>query len=147
MSAHPPTPRAVVLASGSAGNALLLEAGATRLLVDAGLSAEAIERSLADAGADLVRVAVPRDQDVEALKAIPFERNSNDFHFDTEIIIQLMIAKLPIIEMPIPTYYGDEICRVNGMAYAWNCLRVTAGFVLSGRGRQERIFAPSRSTR
>jgi glycosyltransferase involved in cell wall biosynthesis len=46
---------------------------------------------------------------VQALKAIPFERNSNDFHFDTEIIIQLMIAKLPIIEMPIPTYYGDEI--------------------------------------
>ena len=52
MSAHPPTPRAVVLASGSAGNVLLLEAGATRILVDAGLSAEAIQRSLADVGVD-----------------------------------------------------------------------------------------------
>jgi glycosyltransferase involved in cell wall biosynthesis len=62
---------------------------------------------------------------VRALKAIPFEHNSNDFHFDTEIIIQLMIAKLPIVEMPIPTYYGDEICRVNGLRYAFNVILAT----------------------
>ncbi len=55
-----------------------------------------------------------------ALAAIPFDRNSNDFHFDTEIIIQLLIAGLPIKELPIPTYYGDEICYVNGMKYAAN---------------------------
>jgi glycosyltransferase involved in cell wall biosynthesis len=55
-----------------------------------------------------------------ALSAIPFDRNSNDFHFDTEIIIQLLIAGLPIKELPIPTYYGDEICYVNGMKYAGN---------------------------
>lgn len=53
-----------------------------------------------------------------ALSRIPFDRNSNDFHFDTEIIIQLLIAGLPIVELPIPTYYGDEICYVNGMKYA-----------------------------
>ena len=29
---------------------------------------------------------------IAALRKIPFERNSNDFHFDTEIIIQLVIA-------------------------------------------------------
>ncbi len=52
-----------------------------------------------------------------ALAAIPFERNSNAFHFDTEIIIQLLIARLKIIELPIPTHYGDEICHVNGMRY------------------------------
>ena len=23
--------------------------------------------------------------------------------------------------MPIPTYYGDEICHVNGIPYAMNC--------------------------
>ena len=40
---------------------------------------------------------------VEALRAIPFDRNSNDFHFDTEIIIQLQIAARTIREMPIPT--------------------------------------------
>jgi glycosyltransferase involved in cell wall biosynthesis len=56
----------------------------------------------------------------KALAAIPFDRNSKDFHFDTEIIIQLVIAGLPIRELPIPTYYGDEICYVNGMKYAFN---------------------------
>lgn len=57
---------------------------------------------------------------VSALKKIPFQLNSNDFHFDTEIIIQFIFAKHRIYEMPIPTYYGNEICRVNGIKYAWN---------------------------
>jgi glycosyltransferase involved in cell wall biosynthesis len=57
---------------------------------------------------------------VRALQSIPFERNSNGFHFDTEIIIQLLIARQRIIELPIPTYYGDEICYVNGFKYAFN---------------------------
>ena len=55
---------------------------------------------------------------VAALKKIPFALNTNDFHFDTEIIVQLMLAGLRIKELPIPTYYGDEICHVNGLAYA-----------------------------
>src|SRR5262245_35813127 len=54
----------------------------------------------------------------EALRRIPFERNTNDFHFDTEIIIQLLIANQRIHELPISTYYGDEISHVNGVKYA-----------------------------
>ncbi len=58
-----------------------------------------------------------------ALSQIPFERNTNDFHFDTEIIVQCILKKLRLIELPIPTYYGDEICHVNGLKYAGNvCL-------------------------
>ena len=58
-----------------------------------------------------------------ALAQIPFEKNTNDFHFDTEIIIQFVLKKLRIVELPIPTYYGDEICHVNGLKYAWDvCL-------------------------
>jgi glycosyltransferase involved in cell wall biosynthesis len=60
-----------------------------------------------------------------ALQAIPFDRNVNDFHFDTEIIIQLMRAGLRIREVPIPTYYGDEICHVNGIKYAWDVVMTT----------------------
>ena len=56
---------------------------------------------------------------VEALKQVPFERNTNDFHFDTEIIVQLKAKNLRIIEIPIPTYYGGEICHVNGIRYAF----------------------------
>lgn len=62
---------------------------------------------------------------VDALKHLPFDRNSNVFHFDTEIIIQLMIAGLRIKELPIPTYYGDEICRVNGVKYAGDVLKAS----------------------
>ncbi len=62
---------------------------------------------------------------VQALRRIPFDRNTNDFHFDTEIIIQLFRAGQVIKELPIPTYYGDEICHVNGMKYAWNVLKST----------------------
>jgi glycosyltransferase involved in cell wall biosynthesis len=63
---------------------------------------------------------------VKALAGIPFDKNTNDFHFDTEIIIQLLRAGLRIRELPIPTYYGDEICHVNGLKYALDVVRVTA---------------------
>jgi 2-polyprenyl-3-methyl-5-hydroxy-6-metoxy-1,4-benzoquinol methylase len=59
-----------------------------------------------------------RAYNVEALKSIPFERNSDGFNFDTQIIIQLIDAGKTIAEVPIPTYYGDEICYVNGLQYA-----------------------------
>jgi glycosyltransferase involved in cell wall biosynthesis/2-polyprenyl-3-methyl-5-hydroxy-6-metoxy-1,4-benzoquinol methylase len=55
-----------------------------------------------------------------ALKRIPFDLNANGFHFDTEIIVQLLVARLRLRELPIPTYYGDEVSRVNGLRYAWN---------------------------
>jgi len=53
-----------------------------------------------------------------ALRQVPFELNTNDFHFDTEIIIQLLRAGLRIRELPIPTYYGNELCHVDGIRYA-----------------------------
>jgi glycosyltransferase involved in cell wall biosynthesis len=69
---------------------------------------------------------------VSALAKIPFRYNSNVFHFDTEIIIQLLIGGFPIVEVPIPTYYGDEICRVAGMRYAKDVLLTTVGSRLHG---------------
>ena len=60
-----------------------------------------------------------------ALSQVPFDLNSNDFHFDTEIIIQFVLAGMTIKELPIPTFYGDEICHVNGMKYAWDVCRTT----------------------
>ena len=77
---------------------------------------------------------------VAALKKIPFDRNTNDFHFDTEIIIQLLIAEMRIRELPIPTYYGDEICHVNGIGYAWNVIRST----LKSRAHAMDIFYDSK---
>jgi len=59
---------------------------------------------------------------VEALKKIPFESFSNSWHFDTQIILSMAERNMRIFELPIPTYYGDEICHVNGIPYAMHCL-------------------------
>lgn len=55
---------------------------------------------------------------VDALRRIPFQANSDEYNFDTEIILQLLEAGMRIHEIPIPTYYGEEISYVNGTRYA-----------------------------
>jgi len=64
-----------------------------------------------------------RAYSLAALREIDFSNMTNDFHFDTEIIIKLHHQGLNIKEVPIPTYYGDEICYVNGLKYAKNVFR------------------------
>ncbi len=59
-----------------------------------------------------------RAYNLHALRNIDFTHMTDDFHFDTEIIIKLHHQGYRIKEVPIPTYYGDEICYVNGMKYA-----------------------------
>ncbi len=66
-----------------------------------------------------------RAYSISALKKIPFQYNSDVFHFDTDIIIQLADNNLSIKELPIPTHYGDEVCHVNGIEYAFNVLLST----------------------
>ena len=71
---------------------------------------------------------------VDALSKVPFKYNTKDFHFDTEIIIQFVLRELRIKELPIPTYYGDEICYVNGLAYAWHVVMTTLAGKVHGMG-------------
>jgi glycosyltransferase involved in cell wall biosynthesis len=79
----------------------------------------------------------------EALRDIPFESNSDGFDFDTEIILQLLEAKKKIVEVPIPTYYGNEICYVNGMGYAKDVVRDVVRYRVHkmGFGSGEMAFA------
>jgi glycosyltransferase involved in cell wall biosynthesis len=55
---------------------------------------------------------------VDALADIDLGSLSDGFDFDTEVILALARLEKRIVEVPIPTYYGDEICYVNGVAYA-----------------------------
>jgi SAM-dependent methyltransferase len=64
-----------------------------------------------------------RAYSVAALSDVPFHRNDNGFNFDTQVIIQFLEAAKRIVEVPIPTYYGDEICHVNGVRYARDVTR------------------------
>ena len=71
---------------------------------------------------------------VPKLREIPFDHNSDDFHFDTEIIIQGAAHHWNIQEVSIPTYYGDEQCHVNGLKYAYNCVKAVVKFQLVQMG-------------
>ncbi|MCP4674785.1 MAG: glycosyltransferase [Deltaproteobacteria bacterium] len=82
-----------------------------------------------------------RAYSTKMLRQIPFQLNSNDFHFDTDIIIQLILGGHRLLEIPIPTYYGDEVCYVNGMNYAMNVVRSTLASRLHSMGiRYQRKF-------
>jgi len=64
-----------------------------------------------------------RAYSVPALASVPFEHNSDYFDFDTDIIVQLMDTQKRIKEIPVPTFYGSEISRVNGIKYAIRIIR------------------------
>jgi len=71
---------------------------------------------------------------VDAVEELDLEANSDGFDFDTEIILQLLAGDRQIVEVPIPTHYGDEICYVNGLAYARDIVVHSARFRLGNRG-------------
>jgi glycosyltransferase involved in cell wall biosynthesis len=67
---------------------------------------------------------------VAALKLIPFERLSSDYHFDTEIIILMRHHGMRIVEATIPTHYGDEKNYVNIWKYGVDVLITTMSYFL-----------------
>ncbi|MGC4119573.1 MAG: glycosyltransferase family 2 protein [Myxococcales bacterium] len=71
-----------------------------------------------------------RAYSVKALASLPFERLSNDYHFDTEIIILLINAGFRLGEQPIPTHYGDEKNYVNVWKYGSDVMVTTFSFWL-----------------
>ena len=74
-----------------------------------------------------------RAYSVHALRNIPLDGMTHNWHFDTQIILEFLKRGYRIREEPIPTYYGDEICRVNGIPYAMNCVRETFLYALKHR--------------
>jgi glycosyltransferase involved in cell wall biosynthesis len=75
-----------------------------------------------------------RAYSLAALRQIEMETMTADFHFDTQIIIKLHHQRFRIAEVPIPTYYGGEICYVNGMQYAGNVARSLRRYGQTVRG-------------
>jgi len=88
-----------------------------------------------------------RAYSVHALKKIPLGRLTFNWHFDTQIIIEMVKSKARIKEVPIPTYYGDEICHVNGIPYALNCMREAVMYCLLHRWKKNGRDSLPRSSR
>lgn len=75
-----------------------------------------------------------RAYEVSLLNHIPFWENSDEWHFDTEIILQANKINSKIYEVSIPTYYGTEICHVNGIVYGLNCILSSIKYYLHNKG-------------
>ncbi|MBI5224909.1 glycosyltransferase family 2 protein [Candidatus Micrarchaeota archaeon] len=72
-----------------------------------------------------------------ALRKLPFEKCSNDYHFDTDILIQSRIKNLKIKEIPIPTHYGKESHSptiVQLIKYTLNILKAMLDYWLHRKG-------------
>ena len=54
---------------------------------------------------------------VNSLKKIEFNDKADYYHFDTEIIIEFLKKKLKILEIYIPTHYGDEVSHLKSIPY------------------------------
>jgi glycosyltransferase involved in cell wall biosynthesis len=65
-----------------------------------------------------------------ALSKTGFALNTNDFHFDTEILLQFIRSNAKVVEVNIPTHYGDEICHVDGLRYAKDVIKASFKFML-----------------
>ncbi len=88
-----------------------------------------------------------RAYNLHALSQIKLDSMTDDFHFDTEIIIKLHHQNFLILEVPIPTFYGDEICYVNGLKYAKAILRAVVRYTETSRAvrsypEYEEYFVP-----
>jgi hypothetical protein len=77
-----------------------------------------------------------RAYSVAALRKVEFLKNSDYFDFDSQIILQMIGAKQRITEIEIPTFYGDEISRVNGIKYGLQILVHTLKFRLTRNKKQ-----------
>ena len=75
-----------------------------------------------------------RAYSVRLLEQIPFWSKSDEWHFDTQIILQANQQGAQFVEVPMPTYYGDEICHVNGLLYGLNCILTSISYWMHRHG-------------
>jgi glycosyltransferase involved in cell wall biosynthesis len=73
----------------------------------------------------------------ETLERIPFEKNSDDFVFDSQIFAQLSLGKFRATEISIPTRYFKEALSINfrrSVKYGLQTLGVAIRFVSHKNG-------------
>jgi len=70
----------------------------------------------------------------DALARLPLERNAGYYHFDVEILIQCRVFGLRVVEVPIPTHYGDEDNHLNVWRTGFSILAILGEYVLHRLG-------------
>lgn len=69
-----------------------------------------------------------RSYRVAALAQIPFARNTDSYHFDTEVLLQLIASGARITETAIPSYSGDELRGRRAIRYCRDVVASTLRF-------------------
>ena len=80
------------------------------------------------------------------LETIPFERNSDNFVFDSQFLIQAVHHGFKIGDLPVPVRYFDEASQINftnSSIYALDTLKTFGQWYLHKWGiAQNELFAP-----
>ena len=69
----------------------------------------------------------------EVLQAVPYERNSDDFVFDNQMLAQIFYLGFSIGEVSCPTKYFEEASSINlrrSITYGWGVLGVSLAYRL-----------------
>jgi len=82
----------------------------------------------------------------DLLRRIPFDRNSDDFVFDNEMLAQCCYLNARIGEISCPAHYFEDASSINftrSVKYGFGVLRVSVSYLLQRAGIGTfRIFAP-----
>ena len=73
----------------------------------------------------------------ELLEKVPFERNSDDFVFDNQMLAQILWLGYTIAEVSCPTNYFEEASSINfikSIKYGFGCLNTALTFRLARMG-------------
>ena len=73
----------------------------------------------------------------KALLEIPFNKLSNSFDFDLEMLVMAKIKGLRIVEVSIPTIYAGETSHLNPVKYGFDVLAVVRDYL---GGKYHRLF-------
>ena len=79
------------------------------------------------------------------LETVPFLRNSNDFAFDSEILVQAVHFGFDIVELPVTTRYFNDASSVGlgaGIVYGLKTFVVLGRYRLHRLGIRCRLFEP-----
>jgi hypothetical protein len=80
----------------------------------------------------------------QVLERIPFERNSDDFVFDTQLLVQAIRFGFRLGDIPVPVRYFDEASSINfkrSVRYGLSTLGVVGQYWLDRLGlKRSRLF-------
>ncbi len=80
-----------------------------------------------------------------ALETVPYDRNSDDFVFDSQFLVQCVHFGLKLGDIPVPVRYFDEASSINlrrSTTYALLTLRTFLQWQLHKIGLKNQLFAP-----